>query len=38
MKYLRMSIHIIVECFLHPIEDADLYFDDKGNIIGRYKV
>ena len=38
MKYLRMSIHIIIECILHPLEDAELYFDNKGNLVNRSKI
>jgi len=37
MKYIRMIVHLIVECILNPLTDADLYFDKKGNIAGRYE-
>lgn len=37
MRYLRVMIHVVVECILHPIESADLYFDEKGNLVGRSK-
>jgi hypothetical protein len=37
MKYIRVAIHLVVECILHPFENVELYFDESGNLINRVK-
>jgi hypothetical protein len=37
MKYIRVIVHTIIECILHPFQNAELCFDEDGNLVGRNK-
>lgn len=38
MRYLRVAVHIVIDCILHPFQNSELYFDNEGNLINRIKI